>query len=294
MTKFMQFVRDDSGATAIEYGLIAALISVVIIAAVTLAHGSLLKAVAMIVLVRAVVDVALGVPVGLLLQPALHVGRLRHRVVQPGIEQRRRRAVHQIGGSVVAVDVKLELRRILAYVAHEQLLGQRDDASLHIKALGDARHQRIIGSDHQGAGHPTGHSVLHAHRYLVAVALRGAFALQASFMLINNAVFFTMWLIFFNRFEEVGGWKLEDVGIVFGVVALAFGLAHVLGAGATQLARMIVPSPFRRGHRRGRRGKHGLELRRHHSRVARSKEGALPAGDFAQHRQVAGEEGLPQ
>lgn len=36
MTKFMQFVRDDSGATAIEYGLIAALISVVIIAAVTL------------------------------------------------------------------------------------------------------------------------------------------------------------------------------------------------------------------------------------------------------------------
>src|SRR3546814_7540660 len=33
-------------------------------------------AVAMIVLVRAVVDVALGVAVGLLLQPALHVGRL--------------------------------------------------------------------------------------------------------------------------------------------------------------------------------------------------------------------------
>jgi Flp pilus assembly pilin Flp len=35
MTKFMQFVRDDSGATAIEYGLIAALIAVVIIAAVS-------------------------------------------------------------------------------------------------------------------------------------------------------------------------------------------------------------------------------------------------------------------
>ena len=35
MTKFMQFMRDDSGATAIEYGLIAALIAVAIIAAVT-------------------------------------------------------------------------------------------------------------------------------------------------------------------------------------------------------------------------------------------------------------------
>jgi pilus assembly protein Flp/PilA len=31
MTKFMQFMRDDSGATAIEYGLIASLIAVAII-----------------------------------------------------------------------------------------------------------------------------------------------------------------------------------------------------------------------------------------------------------------------
>ena len=31
MQKFASFVRDESGATAIEYGLIAALISVVII-----------------------------------------------------------------------------------------------------------------------------------------------------------------------------------------------------------------------------------------------------------------------
>ncbi|WP_082526010.1 Flp family type IVb pilin [Brevundimonas sp. Root1279] len=36
MTKFIsKFVSDESGATAIEYGLIAALIAVVIIAAVT-------------------------------------------------------------------------------------------------------------------------------------------------------------------------------------------------------------------------------------------------------------------
>jgi len=41
MTKFMQFVRDDSGVTAIEYGLIAALIAVVIIGSVTLVGNSL-------------------------------------------------------------------------------------------------------------------------------------------------------------------------------------------------------------------------------------------------------------
>lgn len=36
MNKFARFVRDESGATAIEYGLIAALIAVTIIAAATL------------------------------------------------------------------------------------------------------------------------------------------------------------------------------------------------------------------------------------------------------------------
>ena len=34
MRKILQFIRDDSGATAIEYGLIAAGISIVIIATV--------------------------------------------------------------------------------------------------------------------------------------------------------------------------------------------------------------------------------------------------------------------
>ena len=42
MTKFVsRFIEDESGATAIEYGLIAALIAVVIITAVTLVGGTL-------------------------------------------------------------------------------------------------------------------------------------------------------------------------------------------------------------------------------------------------------------
>jgi pilus assembly protein Flp/PilA len=42
MTRFFsQLLRDESGATAIEYGLIAALISVVIITAVTLVGSNL-------------------------------------------------------------------------------------------------------------------------------------------------------------------------------------------------------------------------------------------------------------
>lgn len=36
MSKFVTLVRDESGATAIEYGLIAALVAVAIIAAISL------------------------------------------------------------------------------------------------------------------------------------------------------------------------------------------------------------------------------------------------------------------
>lgn len=41
MNKFASFAKDESGATAIEYGLIAALISVGIIAAATTLGGNL-------------------------------------------------------------------------------------------------------------------------------------------------------------------------------------------------------------------------------------------------------------
>ena len=41
LTKLMFFLKDDSGATAIEYGLIAALVAVACIAALTAVGGSL-------------------------------------------------------------------------------------------------------------------------------------------------------------------------------------------------------------------------------------------------------------
>ncbi len=41
MTLFNRFIRDESGATAIEYGLIAALIAVMIIGALTQVQGAL-------------------------------------------------------------------------------------------------------------------------------------------------------------------------------------------------------------------------------------------------------------
>lgn len=41
MTKFVRFMKDDSGATAIEYGLIAAFMGIMLIAAMPLLAGQI-------------------------------------------------------------------------------------------------------------------------------------------------------------------------------------------------------------------------------------------------------------
>src|SRR5262249_7800150 len=73
-----------------------------------------------------------------------------------------------------------------------------------------------------------------------SLALRGAFWLQAAFMLANNLIFFTTWWIFFRRFQDVGGWRLEDLATLFGVVAAGFGLCVVFTGGIRELARAIT------------------------------------------------------
>ena len=70
-------------------------------------------------------------------------------------------------------------------------------------------------------------------------ALRGAFWLQAAFMAANNVVFFTVWWIFFDRFEEIGGWRIADMTALYGTVALSFGVSVVLFGGTRDLARTI-------------------------------------------------------
>ena len=70
-------------------------------------------------------------------------------------------------------------------------------------------------------------------------ALRGAFWIAAGAMVLNNLLFFTMWWIFFARFEEVGGWRIGDMMALYGVVAAGFGCAVVFAGGVRELSRYI-------------------------------------------------------
>ncbi len=72
------------------------------------------------------------------------------------------------------------------------------------------------------------------------LALRGAFWFAAVGMLLNNLLYFSFWWIFFDRFDEIRGWRLGDMAALFGVVAMGFGCASVLMGGVRELGRYIV------------------------------------------------------
>jgi ABC-2 type transport system permease protein len=73
-----------------------------------------------------------------------------------------------------------------------------------------------------------------------AMEYRVAFLTQSIGMILNDGVYFLVWVIFFDRFKDVRGWQLTDMFIVFGVSAGAFGLAGMLFGNAFNLGEIIV------------------------------------------------------
>jgi viologen exporter family transport system permease protein len=78
-----------------------------------------------------------------------------------------------------------------------------------------------------------------ATNFRAAAALRGAFALQIVFMMLNNATFFVFWWALMRRVPNLRGWDLADIQVLFGVVAAGFGLAVTFAGGVWELGRII-------------------------------------------------------
>src|SRR5262249_40134229 len=72
-----------------------------------------------------------------------------------------------------------------------------------------------------------------------SAALRGAFAMQVVFMILNNLSFFVFWWVLMRRVPNVRGWRLGDIEVLFGVVASGFGLAVTFAGGVRHLGRLI-------------------------------------------------------
>ena len=73
-----------------------------------------------------------------------------------------------------------------------------------------------------------------------AMEYRVAFISQSIGMILNDGVYFLIWIIFFDRFKDIRGWQLTDMFLVFGVSAGAFGLAGMLFGNAFNLGDIIV------------------------------------------------------
>ena len=71
------------------------------------------------------------------------------------------------------------------------------------------------------------------------MAERGAFAMRVVLMAVNNGIFFTFWIVLMSRVPRIRGYSLGDVALLYGVVALANGVAVFVAGGAQYLARVI-------------------------------------------------------
>lgn len=68
---------------------------------------------------------------------------------------------------------------------------------------------------------------------------RVSFITQVIGMMLNNFIYFAIWIIFFERFKEVRGWGINDMYITYGVLASSFGLVALLFGNAFNLSDII-------------------------------------------------------
>jgi ABC-2 type transport system permease protein len=74
---------------------------------------------------------------------------------------------------------------------------------------------------------------------LSAMEYRAAFLSQVIGMLVNNFIYFAIWIIFFDRFKDVRGWGVNDMYLTFGVLTSSFGLVSMLFGNAFNLSDII-------------------------------------------------------
>ena len=66
------------------------------------------------------------------------------------------------------------------------------------------------------------------------------FLTNVCFMVLNNAALLVQWFILFRLREDVGGYTLREIMLLWGLTAASFGLSHILFARAFSLSELII------------------------------------------------------
>jgi len=74
---------------------------------------------------------------------------------------------------------------------------------------------------------------------LSAMEYRVSFLTQVLGMMLNDFMYFVIWIIFFQQFKDVRGWGVNDMYITYGILASSFGLMSMLFGNALYLSDII-------------------------------------------------------
>lgn len=66
------------------------------------------------------------------------------------------------------------------------------------------------------------------------------FLTNVIFMILSDATFIIQWLVLFSVKEDFGGYKIQDILVLWGLAAFSFGLSRLLFANAFELPELIV------------------------------------------------------
>lgn len=69
---------------------------------------------------------------------------------------------------------------------------------------------------------------------------RGAFLIEATLMVLNNLIFFSIWWIFFREFKTVADWRFEDMIVLMGIGLGSYGLMGICFGGIKKLSLIIL------------------------------------------------------
>lgn len=73
-----------------------------------------------------------------------------------------------------------------------------------------------------------------------SISLRGAFLLETVLMAGNNLIFFSMWWIFFQQFQSIGDWQINDMAASMAILSGSYGLSNVCFGGVKNLGLTIL------------------------------------------------------
>ena len=64
--------------------------------------------------------------------------------------------------------------------------------------------------------------------------------MQIIFMIVNNLTYFIFWWLIFQKVEDINGYKLRDMAVIYGISAGAWGLSVVFAGGRRLIAQKIA------------------------------------------------------